>query len=71
MISDVEATIRDLKSSVNRLSRRKIQAVVDELESMTKAELQAYAEETDIADVDESRQTKEEMIQTIRRGIAN
>lgn len=33
---------------------------------MTKAELQAYADEADIADVDQYRQTKDEMIAAIR-----
>lgn len=38
---------------------------------MTKAELRAYADEAEIADVDHERQTKDEMIQTIRAEIGS
>ena len=65
-LSAVEATLKQLRTGVNRLSRVQRQAISEDLESMTKAELQAYADEVEIADVDQYRQTKDEMIQTIR-----
>jgi hypothetical protein len=36
---------------------------------MTKAELQAYADEAEIADIDQDRQTKDEMIGAIRADL--
>lgn len=38
------------------------------LDSMTKAELQAYASDHNIGGVDQDSQTKAEMIETIRKG---
>jgi len=70
-LSDLEAEIKKLRTGVNRLSRVSRQTLSEELESMTKAELQAYAIDADIADVDQDRQTKEEMINTIRAELGS
>ena len=68
-LSGLEAKLKELRTGVNRLSRVQRRAISEDLESMTKAELQAYADEAEIADVDHDRQTKDEMIQTIRAEI--
>jgi hemerythrin superfamily protein len=65
-LSDLEAEVRNLRNGVNRLSRVQRRAISADLDSMTKAELQAYADEADIAEVDQDRQTKDEMLETIR-----
>ena len=65
-LSEIEAAVRKLKNGVNRLSRLQRHAISEDLETMTKAELQAYADEAQIADVDQDRQTKDEMIGAIR-----
>ena len=65
-LSEIEAAVRKLKNGVNRLSRLQRRAITEDLETMTKAELQAYADEAEIADVDQNRQTKDEMIGAIR-----
>jgi len=65
-LSDIEAAVRKLKNGVNRLSRLQRRAISEDLETMTKAELQAYADEAEIADVDQYHQTKDEMIGAIR-----
>ena len=69
-VSDLESSMAKLKGGVNKLARQGRRAILEELESMTKAELEAYALESEISDVDASRQTKDEMIQTIREDIA-
>jgi len=65
-LSDLEAELKKLRTGVNRLSRLQRRAISADLDAMTKAELQAYADEADIADVDQDRQTKDEMLETIR-----
>lgn len=65
-LSGLEAELKKLRTGVNRLSRVQRRAISEDLEGMTKAELQAYADEAEIADVDQYRQTKDEMIGTIR-----
>jgi hemerythrin superfamily protein len=70
-LSDLEAEIKKLRTGVNRLSRVARQAISEDLETMTKAELQAYAVDADIADVDQDRQTKEEMIDAIRAELGS
>ena len=65
-LSSLETTLKQLRTGVNRLSRVQRQAISEDLESMTKAELQAYADEVELADVDQYHQTKDEMIQAIR-----
>lgn len=65
-LSEIEAAVRKLKNGVNRLSRLQRRAITEDLETMTKAELQAYADEAEIADVDQNRQTKDDMIGAIR-----
>lgn len=65
-LSELEAELRKLRSGVNRLSRVQRRAIIEDLETMTKAELQVYADEAEIADVDQYRQTKDEMIGAIR-----
>jgi hemerythrin superfamily protein len=67
-MSNLETTLKQLRTGLNRLSRVQRRAISEDLEGMTKAELQAYAEEVEI-DVDQYRQTKDEMIQAIRAEI--
>lgn len=65
-LSALEAELKKLRTGVNRLSRVQRRAISEDLEGMTKSELQAYADDAEIADVDQYRQTKDEMIATIR-----
>ena len=57
-LSQLEAEVSKLRNGVNRLSRQQRRAVLEELQSMTKAELAAYADETGIDDVDENRRRR-------------
>lgn len=68
-VSALEADISKLKGGVNRLSRQQRQALVEDLEAITKAQLQAYAAEAGVADIDENRQTKDEMVQAIKQAL--
>jgi hemerythrin superfamily protein len=69
-ISNLKLEMKKLRTGVNRLSRMQRRAISEDLETMTKADLQAYADELEIADVDHYRQTKDEMVQAIRTELS-
>jgi hypothetical protein len=59
-----------LGSKIDELAKAQFLSGGDDLPVMTKAELQAYAEARGIAGVDQHDQTKDEMIEAIRRAAA-
>lgn len=69
-LSALEAELKKLRTGVNRLSRVQRRMISEDLEAMTKSELQRYADEVEIAEVDQNRQTKDEMIATIRAELS-
>ncbi|HEY3241184.1 MAG TPA: hypothetical protein VGL92_16595 [Acidimicrobiia bacterium] len=68
-MSQVKADLAEVGAKIDQLAEAQRRALVDKLDAMTKAELQALADERAIAGVDQASQTKDEMVATIRQAL--
>ncbi len=68
-VAGLRSALSDLTAKVDQLVRSQRKTLNEEIDSMTKSELQAYAEEQEIAGVDQNGQTRDEMLVTIRRYV--
>lgn len=65
----MQADLTEVGAKIDQLAEAQRRSPVEKLGSMTKAELQALADERAIAGVDQNRQTKDEMVATIRQAL--
>jgi hypothetical protein len=63
----MKADLDEVGAKIDQLAEVQRRSLAEKLDSMTKAELQALADERAIAGVDQSGQTKDEMVATIRQ----
>ena len=68
-VAGLRSALSDLTAKVDQLVRSQRKTLNEEINAMTKSELQAYAEEQEIAGVDQNSQTREDMLATIRRHV--
>lgn len=68
-VTGLRAALSDLTATVDQLVRSQRKTLKEELDSMTKSELQAYAETQEIAGIDQNGQTRDEMLEAIRRHL--
>jgi hypothetical protein len=65
----VKADLAEVGAKIDQLAEAQRRALADQLDSMTKAELQALADQRAIAGVDQTGQTKDEMVATMRQAL--
>ena len=65
----MKADLADAGAKIDQLAEEQRRALVEQLDTMTEAELQALAGERDIAGVDQSTQTRDEMAAVIRAAL--
>jgi hypothetical protein len=65
----MKAHLADAGAKIDQLAEEQRRALVEQLDTMTEAELQALAGERDIAGVDQSTQTRDEMAAVIRAAL--
>ena len=63
------ADLADAGAKIDQPAEAQRRALVERLDSMTEAELQALAGERDIAGVDQSTQTRDQMVAVIRAAL--
>ena len=68
-VQDLQASIGDLSATVDRLMRAQRKTIVSDLESKTKAELQELADGRGFDNVDQTSQTKDEMVAAVRKRL--
>lgn len=67
----MKTDLADVAAKVDQLAEAQRRALAGKLESMTEGELQALADGQAIAGVDQTRQTKDEMVAVIRRALTD
>ena len=68
-VKDLQASIGELSATVDRLMRAQRKTIVSDLESKTKAELQELADDRGFDNVDQTAQTKDEMVAAVRKRL--
>jgi hypothetical protein len=68
-VRHLHASITELSATVDRLVRPQRKTIVTDLESKTKAELQELADERGMTGVDQTSQTKDEMVAKVRQRL--
>jgi hypothetical protein len=68
-MSQMKAELAEVGAKIDQLAEAQRRSLAEKLDSMTKAELQALADERAIAGVDQANQTKDEMVATIRQAL--
>lgn len=68
-VRDLQASIAELSSTVDRLVKTQRKTIISDIEAKTKAELQDLADERKLDGVDQNTQTKDEMVAAVRRQL--
>ena len=68
-VAGLRSALSELTATVDQLVRSQRKTLNEEINAMTKSELQTYAEQQEIVGVDQNSQTREEMLATIRRHV--
>ncbi|MGH8992523.1 MAG: hypothetical protein ACRDZ7_13535 [Acidimicrobiia bacterium] len=65
----MKAELAEVGDKIDQLAERQRQALVEQLDTMTEAELEALAVERSITGVDQATQTRDEMVAVIRAAL--
>jgi len=67
----MKADLAAVGAKIDQLAEAQRRSIVETLDSMTEAELQALAGQLSVAGVDQARQTRDEMVAAIRRALTD
>ena len=67
----MKADLAAVGAKIDQLAEAQRRSIVETLDSMTEAELQALADQLSVAGVDQARQTRDEMVAAIRRALTD
>lgn len=68
-MAQAKADLAEIGAKVDQLAEAQRHSLIDRVDSMTKAELQALADDRAITGVDQTAQTRDEMVAVIRQAL--